>query len=121
MTRLEWLIAALVAETVILGVTCGPTHSQTVGQPPIARRPPAFQTYDVDRRMRDLRRNLGQLAGTPALSQARADALLGRLNHARDDEAARRAAHGGRLTPRDLAAINHQLDAIARDAGLRKR
>jgi hypothetical protein len=121
MTRLEWLIAALVAETVVLGVTCGPTHSQTVGQPPIARRPPAFQTYDIDRRMRDLRRNLGQLAGTRALSQARADALLGRLNQARDDEAARRDAHGGRLTPRDLAAINHALDAIARDAGLRKR
>jgi hypothetical protein len=44
MTRLEWLIAALVAETVVLGVTCGPTHSQTVGQPPIASRPSSLET-----------------------------------------------------------------------------
>jgi hypothetical protein len=44
MTRLEWLIAALVAETVVLGVTCGPTHSQTMGQPPIASRPSSLET-----------------------------------------------------------------------------
>ena len=35
---------------------------------PIANTPPVFRIYDVDRREREMRRLVGQFAGTPALS-----------------------------------------------------
>lgn len=87
--------------------------------PPIANRPPAFRIYDVDRRERDMRRLIGQLAGTPTLSHGQADAALGRLDAIKRQEHVSRARHGGRLDVDTIRTVDAELNALSRRLGVR--
>jgi hypothetical protein len=96
----------------------GPTVAQAL--PPIASRPPPFRIYDVDRREREMRRLIGQLAGTSPLSRQAADAALGRLDAIARGEHASRARHGGRLVVAEVRKVDAELNALSRRLGLRE-
>ena len=87
--------------------------------PPISNTPPPFRIYDVDRRQREMRHLISQLAGTPSLSQGQAEAALGRLNAIGRRERASRAHHGGRLDLATIRAVDAALNAMSRRLGVR--
>jgi hypothetical protein len=91
-----------------------------VAQPRIANTPPGFRIYDVDRREQNMRRLIGELAGTPALSHRRADAALGRLDDIERQERDLRSREHGRLTVPIIRTIDARLNALSRRLGLRE-
>lgn len=88
--------------------------------PPIADHPPTFRIYDVDKRERDMKGLIGQMAGTPSLSHRGADAALGRLDRIRRREDALKARNGGRLDVSIIRTVDAQLNALSRRLGLRE-
>jgi hypothetical protein len=91
-----------------------------LASPPIANPPPSFRIYDVDRRERDMRRLIGQLAGTPSLSHQAADSALGRLDDIKRQEGVARVRHGGRLGIATIRKVDAELNALSRRLSLRE-
>ncbi len=114
--RVARTMSALVAVS-LLSVGVGARGASAL--PAIANAPPAFRVYDVDRREREMRRLIGQLAGTSTLSHAQADAALGRLDDIARRERASRAHNGGRLGPNAIRTVDAELNALSRRLGVR--
>ena len=102
-----------------LATTGAPAHAAEA-RTRIANSPPSFRIYDVDRRERNMRRMIGQLGGTAALSHQAADTALGQLDDIKRRQARLEAQSGGRLTPAILKLIDARLNALPRQIGLRE-
>lgn len=103
----------------IVALTCLGSNV-ALASPPIANPPPPFRIYDVGRREREMRRLIGQLAGTPALSHQAADTALGRLDDIDRQETVARARNGGRLDIATIRDVDTQLNALSRRLHLRE-
>lgn len=88
--------------------------------PRIAASPPSFRIYDVDARERRMRRLLGQMEGSAALSRPQAIAALAELDRIQREEQELRARNGGRLTVPVIRVVDARLNALARRVGLRE-
>ena len=105
---------------IMLGVAICGAPSVASALPPIANAPPSFRIYDVDRREREMRHLIAQLAGTPALSRRQAYSALGRLDRIKRQERDARARVGGRLDIATIRTVDAELNILSRRLGLRE-
>ncbi len=105
----------------VLALLCAGTLAPVaIALPRIAGTPPHFRIYDVDRRERNMRTLLGELANTSALSHQAAVEALGQLDAIRRQEDAAKVQNGGRLSVPIIRTVDAQLNTLSRRLGLRE-